>query len=106
MTIEDFALIKGIDYIKVTKEHILATIDRLETETYICLALADILCEFDGEMFDWRHIRSAEACIHPLLAEYGIEKDGSWEYIGTGLRYDLSRKEWLQIIANKWRDDE
>ena len=91
---------------QITPEVLEEAIDRLESETYCCHALACALSGYKYESFhtESNHIKQASEFLEPLLQRDGISDSGTWTRCGTIKLLPFTRSEWLRKIAQELRE--
>ena len=91
---------------QITPEVLEEAIDRLESETYCCHALACALSGYEYESFhtESNHIKQVSEFIEPLLQRDGISDSGTWTVCGTIKLLPFTRSEWLRKIAQELRE--
>ena len=91
---------------QITPEVLAEAIERLESETYCCHALACALSGYEYESFHTKkHIRQSSEFLEPLLQRDGISDTGTWTVCGTMKLFPFTRSEWLRKIAQELRED-
>ncbi len=91
---------------QITPEVLEEAVERLESETYCCHALACALSGHKYESFhtESNHIRQASKFLEPLLQRDGISDAGTWTVCGTMKLFPFARYEWLRKIAQELRE--
>ena len=91
---------------QITPEIIEEAIKWLETESFICHALACALSGYEYESFhtESNHIKQASEFLEPLLQRDGISDTGTWTVCGTMKLFPFTRPEWLRKIAQELRE--
>ncbi len=89
---------------EITPEVLEEAIERLESETYCCHALA---CAIEGKPYSLTSVEEdklAREFLEPLLQQDGISDSGTWTVCGTAKLFPLTRSEWLRKIAQELRE--